>query len=67
METRTACLDVPELDEKRAKTLELCRPCTDAFDWGSGEGPGHRLPEARPARTETDSKETSTPEKGSDV
>ena len=52
--TRTVCLDVPELDEKRVKTLELCRLCADAFDWGSGEGPvGHGLPEARSVRAET--------------
>ena len=55
VESRTACLDVPELDEKRAKSLRLCRPCTNAFDWGSGEGPvGHGLPEVRSLRTGTD-------------
>ena len=52
VDTRTACLGIPELDEKRVKTLELCQPCTDAFDWDCGEGPiGHGPPEARSVHT----------------
>lgn len=55
--TRTPCLDGPELDDKRVKTLELCRPCTDAFDWGSGIGPiGLGLPE-RPRSTQPEDTE----------
>jgi hypothetical protein len=45
--TRTACLAVPERDEQRAESLDLCRDCADAFDLGAGDAPtGHGLPEA---------------------
>jgi DNA-binding MarR family transcriptional regulator len=54
--TRTAAIEVSAVDETRAVTLALCRPCADAFDWGDGTGPlGPGLPERHADRRENES------------